>query len=111
MKRAAISLILAVLFGATSGVVAQTTIEEARKQGNDLGKAMRADSSLGPSEAKLAELPGYGGTDLPEKVYFDDPDRLAAAWRKNPAARQNGLARAAGGLPVERAPPSRRGLR
>lgn len=78
MKRVALSLLLAVLAGATSGVVAQTTIEEARKQGNDLGKAMRADASLGPTEAKLSELPGYGGTDLPEKVYFDDPDRLAA---------------------------------
>ena len=78
MKRVAISLLLAVLAGATSGVVAQTTIEEARKQGADLGKAMRADANLGPSEAKLSELPGYGGTDLPEKVYFDDPDRLAA---------------------------------
>lgn len=78
MKRVALSLLLAVLAGATSGVVAQTTIEEARKQGADLGKAMRADASLGPSEAKLSELPNYGGTDLPEKVYFDVPDRLAA---------------------------------
>jgi conjugal transfer mating pair stabilization protein TraN len=78
VKRVALSLLLAVLAGATSGVVAQTTIEEARKEGNDLGKSMRADTSLGPSEAKLSELPGYGGTDLPEKVYFDDLDRLAA---------------------------------
>ena len=78
MKRVALSLLLAVLTGATTGVVAQTTIEEARKQGADLGKAMRADESLGPNDAKLAQLPGYGGTNLPEKVYFDDPDRLAA---------------------------------
>lgn len=76
MKRVAFSLLLAVLAGATSGVVAQTTIEEARKQGADLGKTMRADESLGPNDAKLAQLPGYGGTDLAEKVYFDDPDRL-----------------------------------
>lgn len=76
MKRVAFSLLLAVLAGATSGVVAQTTIEEARKQGADLGKSMRADESLGPNDAKLAQLPGYGGTDLAEKVYFDDPDRL-----------------------------------
>ncbi len=77
MKRIALSLLLSVLAGATSGVLAQTTIEEARKQGADLGKAMRADDSLGPNDAKLAQLPGYGGTNLPEKVYFDDPDRLA----------------------------------
>ena len=76
MKRVAFSLLLSVLAGATSGVVAQTTIEEARKQGADLGKTMRADESLGPNDAKLAQLPGYGGTDLAEKVYFDDPDRL-----------------------------------
>ncbi|MEG3173924.1 conjugal transfer protein TraN [Sphingomonas sp. ZB1N12] len=76
MKRVALSLLLAVLAGATSGVVAQTTIEEARKQGADLGKTMRADESLGPNDAKLSQLPGYGGTDLAEKVYFDDPDRL-----------------------------------
>jgi conjugal transfer mating pair stabilization protein TraN len=78
VKRVAFSLLIAIVAGATSGVVAQTTIEEARKQGADLGKAMRADESLGPSDAKLAQLPGYAGTDLPEKVYFDDPDRLAA---------------------------------
>jgi conjugal transfer mating pair stabilization protein TraN len=76
VKRVALSLLLAVLAGATSGVVAQTTIEEARKQGADLGKTMRADESLGPNDAKLAQLPGYGGTDLAEKVYFDDSDRL-----------------------------------
>ena len=76
MKPFAASLLLAVLAGGASGVVAQTTIEEARKQGADMGKAMRADTSLGPSDAKLQELPGYGGTDLPEKVYFDDPDKL-----------------------------------
>jgi conjugal transfer mating pair stabilization protein TraN len=76
VKRVAFSLLLSVLAGATSGVVAQTTIEEARKQGADLGKTMRADESLGPNDAKLAQLPGYGGTDLAEKVYFDDPDRL-----------------------------------
>ncbi len=76
MKRVAFSLLLSVLAGATSGVVAQTTIEEARKQGADLGKSMRADESLGPNDAMLAQLPGYGGTDLAEKVYFDDPDRL-----------------------------------
>jgi conjugal transfer mating pair stabilization protein TraN len=76
VKRVAFSLLLAVLAGATSGVVAQTTIEEARKQGADLGKTMRADESLAPNDAKLAQLPGYGGTDLAEKVYFDDPDRL-----------------------------------
>lgn len=76
MKRVALSLLLAVLAGATSGVVAQTTIEEARKQGADLGKTMRSDESLGPNDAKLSQLPGYGGTDLAEKVFFDDPDRL-----------------------------------
>ena len=76
MKRVAFSLLLSVLAGTTSGVVAQTTIEEARKQGADLGKMMRADESLGPNDAKLSQLPGYGGTDLAEKVYFDDPDRL-----------------------------------
>jgi conjugal transfer mating pair stabilization protein TraN len=76
VKRVALSLLLAVVAGATSGVVAQTTIEEARKQGADLGKTMRADESLGPNDAKLSQLPGYGGTDLAEKVYFDDPDRL-----------------------------------
>jgi conjugal transfer mating pair stabilization protein TraN len=76
VKRVALSLLLAVLAGATSGVVAQTTIEEARKQGVDLGKTMRADESLGPNDAKLSQLPGYGGTHLAEKVYFDDPDRL-----------------------------------
>jgi conjugal transfer mating pair stabilization protein TraN len=76
VKRVALSLFLAVLAGGTSGVLAQTTIEEARKQGADLGKAMRADESLGPSDANLSQLPGYAGTDLAEKVYFDDPDRL-----------------------------------
>jgi len=78
VKRVAFSLLLSVLAGATSGVVAQTTIEEARKQGNDLGKAMRADKDFEPSEAKLSQVPGYRGTNLDERVYFDDPDRLAA---------------------------------
>lgn len=77
MKRVALSFLIATLVGATSGVVAQTTIEEARRQGADLGKAMRADAALGPNDAKLSQLPGYAGTDLPEKAYFDDPDRLA----------------------------------
>ena len=76
MKRVAASLFLAILVGGASGVIAQTTIEEARQQGNAMGKAMRADDSLGPNELKLQELPGYGGTDLPEKGYFDDPDKL-----------------------------------
>ena len=31
-----------------SGVIAQTTIEEARQQGNAMGKTMRVDASLGP---------------------------------------------------------------
>ena len=76
MKRVAASLFLAILVGGASGVIAQTTIEEARQQGNAMGKAMRADDTLGPNELKLQELPGYGGTDLPEKGYFDDPDKL-----------------------------------
>ena len=76
MKRLAASLFLAVIAGGASGVIAQTTIEQARQEGNAMGKAMRADDSLGPSDAKLQELPGYGGTDLPEKAYFDDPDKL-----------------------------------
>lgn len=76
MKRVAASLFLAILVGGASGVIAQTTIEEARQQGTAMGKAMRADDSLGPNELKLQELPGYGGTDLPEKGYFDDPDKL-----------------------------------
>ena len=25
---------------------------------------------------KAAAVPGYGGTNLPQQVYFDDPDRL-----------------------------------
>lgn len=78
MKRFVASLLLAVLAGGASGLIAQTTLDQARQEGAAMGKAMRADESLGPSEAKLADLPGYGGTDLPEKVYFDDPDRLAA---------------------------------
>lgn len=76
MKRLAASLFLAVIAGGASGVIAQTTIEQARQEGSAMAKAMAADESLLPNDAKLQELPGYGGTDLPEKVYFDDPDKL-----------------------------------
>ena len=58
------------------GVLAQTTIEEARQQGKDMGKAMRADEALMPSDAAVAQVPGYQGTTLPQSVYYDDPDRL-----------------------------------
>lgn len=78
MKRLAASILVAIALGGTGGVLAQTTIEQARQQGAAMGKSMRADESLGPDDAKLSQLPGYAGTDLPEKVYFDDPDRLAA---------------------------------
>ena len=76
MKRAVASFLLAVALGGTGGVVAQTTIQEARDQGKAMGTQMRADTSLGPTDAKAAQVPGYGGTDLPQGVYFDDPDRL-----------------------------------
>ncbi|TVV76983.1 conjugal transfer protein TraN [Sphingomonas solaris] len=67
---------LSLALAGASDVVAQTTIEEARQQGKDMGKAMRADEALMPSDAKVAEVPGYAGTDLPQNVYYDDPDRL-----------------------------------
>ncbi|MET0375304.1 MAG: conjugal transfer protein TraN [Rhizorhabdus sp.] len=76
MRRLVASIMLSLALAGAGGVVAQTTIEEARQQGKDMGKAMRADDSLGPSDAKVAEVPGYAGTDLPQNVYYDDPDRL-----------------------------------
>ena len=76
MKRFAASILLAIALGGTGGVLAQTTLDQARQEGAAMGKAMRADESLGPTDDKVAQLPGYSGTDLPEKVYFDDPDRL-----------------------------------
>ena len=76
MKRFAASILLAIALGGTGGVLAQTTLDQARQEGAAMGKAMRADESLGPNDDKVAQLPGYVGTDLPEKVYFDDPDRL-----------------------------------
>ncbi len=76
MRRFAASILIAIALGGTGGVLAQTTLDQARQEGAAMGKAMRADESLGPNDDKVAQLPGYAGTDLPEKVYFDDPDRL-----------------------------------
>ena len=66
MKRFAASILLAIALGGTGGVLAQTTLDQARQEGAAMGKAMRADESLGPTDDKVAQLPGYAGTDLPE---------------------------------------------
>jgi len=79
MRRLAASLLLALATMGVGGVVAQTTVDEARQQGKDMGTQMRADSSLGPSDAKAAALPGYNGTNLPEQTYFDNPQGLTPA--------------------------------
>ena len=54
MKRVAASLFLAILVGGASGVIAQTTIEEARQQGNAMGKAMRAMSDKAAHVERIA---------------------------------------------------------
>jgi conjugal transfer mating pair stabilization protein TraN len=60
------------------GVLAQSTLEEAREEGKTLGKTMRADKSLMPSEGMQDQVPGYAGTELPQSQYFDDPDKLVS---------------------------------
>jgi len=76
VRQFAASIMLLLAVAGAGGVVAQTTIEEARQQGKDMGKAMRADEALLPSDAAVAQVPGYAGTTLPQSVYYDDPDRL-----------------------------------
>lgn len=76
MKSFAASLMMLLAVAGASGVVAQSTLDEAREQGRAMGKAMRADESLMPNDAAAAQVPGFQGTDLPQHVYFDDPDRL-----------------------------------
>ena len=82
MRRLAVSLLMslaAIGVGGMGGVLAQTTVDEARQQGKDLGTQMRADSSLQPTDAKAAGVPGYNGTNLPEQTYFDNPNGLTPA--------------------------------
>ncbi len=82
MRRLIGSLVMslaAIGVGGVGGVLAQTTLDEARQQGKDMGTQMRADSSLGPSDAKAAGVPGYNGTNLPEQAYFDNPNGLTPA--------------------------------
>ena len=86
MRRAVTSILMALALGGTGGVLAQTTIQEARDQGKAMGTQMRADTSLGPTDAKAAAVPGYGGTNLPQQVYFDDPDRLVTDGTAQAAA-------------------------
>ena len=87
MKRLVLPFLCALL--AAGGGFAQTTNEEARREGNDLGKAMRANGANTPGQGQLGELPGYQGTTLPESTYFDDPDRLTAEARPIATADQN----------------------
>ena len=87
MRRFVLPFLCALL--AAGGGFAQTTNEEARREGNDLGKAMRANGANTPGQGQLGELPGYQGTTLPESTYFDDPDRLTAEARPIATADQN----------------------
>ncbi|KPH63606.1 conjugal transfer protein TraN [Novosphingobium sp. ST904] len=63
---------------AQQSTLAQSTLEEAREEGKTLGKTMRADKSLMPSEGMQDQVPGYAGTQLPQSQYFDDPDKLVS---------------------------------
>ena len=77
MKRL-LPIVLMMAASAATGVVAQTTLEEARRQGQDMGKKTRADASLVPGQTQVDMVPGYQGTSLPEGAYFSDPDKLAS---------------------------------
>ena len=58
-------------------VFAQTmTLEQAREDGKTIGKTMRGDDALMPTDAKRDSVPGYAGDDLPQGAYFDNPDQL-----------------------------------
>lgn len=64
---------------AAAPLVAQTTVEQARQEGQAFGKEKRNDGSLVPRDESVAEgVPHYQGTDLPQADYFEDPDRLAS---------------------------------
>lgn len=80
MRRLALSLLVPLLLAAGGGL-AQTTMEQARREGNDLGRTMRGNGANTPGQGQLGELPGYQGTTLPESTYFSDPDRLTAEAR------------------------------
>lgn len=71
---------LCVLLLVTEPVAAQQmTVEQARAEGKAMAQEKRNDSSLVPSsDAQAQAVPGYTGTDQPQKTYFDDADKLAA---------------------------------
>src|SRR3546814_16223650 len=55
------------------------TVEEARQEGRVLGNEKRQDSTLVPTDsARAEEVPGYGGTSLPQGAYFDNHERMEA---------------------------------
>lgn len=77
-----VRLCLVLLAVAASGQVAnaQLTSGEARAQGEALARSVRDDAAAGILRAgSEAEVPGFGGTDIPEQRYADDPVGLTAA--------------------------------
>lgn len=80
MRAFTASVLMSLACAAGGAVFAQTvqTVEQAREEGKNIGKTMRADDTLMPSEAKRNDVPGYAGDDLPQGAYFDDPDKLVA---------------------------------
>ena len=80
MRSIPASAALVVALMVVTPALAQTTVEEAREQGKELGTQKRNDPTLVPSsDAQAAAVPGYSGPSLPEGSYFDDPERLEAA--------------------------------
>lgn len=73
------ALAMALLFACSSVAFGQA-MQDAREQGEDLAESLRdatSESILG--NAAPNEVPGFGGTALPETSMADDPEGLSAA--------------------------------
>ncbi|MGT2516596.1 hypothetical protein ACVOMT_22515 [Sphingomonas panni] len=84
MRRLALSLLVPLPLAAGGGL-AQTTMEQARREGNDLGRTMRGNGANTPGQGQLGELPGYQGTTPAGVDLFQrsrSPDRRGAPNRE-----------------------------